>query len=47
MELILMLKKVEKKFIDIKNVSQNRRNGRIKNIGGKVDSRNTIEKRKI
>ena len=38
MELILMLKKVEKKFIDIKNVSQNRRNGRIKNIGGKVDN---------
>lgn len=37
-----MLKKVEKKFIDIKNVSQNRRNGRIKNIEGKVDNGNTI-----
>ena len=30
-----MLKRVEKKFIDIKSVFQNRKNGRIKNIGGK------------
>ena len=42
MGLILMLKKVEKKFIDIKSVFQNRRNGRIKNIGGKVDNGYTI-----
>ncbi len=37
-----MLKKVEKKFIDIKSVFQNRRNGRIKNIEDKVDNGNTI-----
>jgi len=42
MGLILMLKKVEKKFIDIKSVFQNRRNGRIKNIEDKVDNGNTI-----
>ena len=42
MELILMLKKVEKKFIDIKNVFQNQKNVRIKNTKDKVDNGNTI-----
>ena len=37
-----MLKKVKRKLIGTKNVFQNRRSVRIKNIGGKVDSDNTI-----
>ena len=42
MELILMLKKVEKKFIDTKNVFQNQKNVRIKNTKDKVDNGTTI-----
>ena len=37
-----MLKKVEKKFIDTKNVSQNQKNVSIKNTKDKVDNGNTI-----